>query len=321
MRFALFMIFTAIVASQAAAEEFSIHSSEVDDRKAVIATVEPVHLLVARARIGGTIIRVNVKEGDRIAAGAEVAAVVDQKLALQMQALDSRIKSQQAQRDQAQTDFDRTQELMRRGVSSQMQLDKARTALDVAERTATAMRSDRDVIMQQAAEGAVLAPGAGRVLTVPVSEGRVVLPGETIATLAEDNYILRLSLPERHARFMRAGDTVLIGARGEQTETPETMRKGKVRLVYPEIQGGRVVADVDVDHLGDYFVGERTRVYVATGKRDAIIVPADYVYRRAGVNFVRLKDGTEIVVQPGETRPGGVEILSGLADGDVVVRP
>jgi hypothetical protein len=120
---------------------------------------------------------------------------------------------------------------------------------------------------------------------------------------------------------MRAGDMVLIGARGDQTDDEDAMRKGKVRLVYPEIQGGRVVADVEVGELGDYFVGERTRVYVATGKRDTIIVPAAYVYRRAGVNFVRLKDGTEIVVQPGETRPGGVEILSGLADGDVVVRP
>ncbi|MGO9675097.1 MAG: efflux RND transporter periplasmic adaptor subunit [Methylocella sp.] len=321
MRFALALLSVTIVASAASAGEFSIHTTNVDDRKAVIATVEPVHLLVARARIGGTIIRVNVKEGDRIATGAEVATVVDQKLALQMQALDSRIKSQQAQRDQAKIDFDRVQELLRRGVNSQMQLDQARTALDVAERTAAAMRSDRDVIMQQAAEGAVLAPGAGRVLTVPVSEGRVVLPGETIATLAEDNYILRLSLPERHARFMRAGDTVLIAARGDQTESGETMRKGKVRLVYPEIQGGRVIADVDVDQLGDYFVGERTRVYVATGKRDTIIVPASYVYQRAGVNFVRLKSGAEIVVQPGETGPDGVEILSGLTDGDVVTQP
>ncbi len=321
MRLALALLFTAIVASAASADEFSIHTIQVDDRKAVIATVEPVHLLVARARIGGTIMRVNVKEGDRIAAGAEVATVVDQKLALQMQALDSRIKSQQAQRDQAKIDFDRVQELMRRGVNSQMQLDQARTALDVAERTAAAMHSDRDVIMQQAAEGAVLAPGAGRVLTVPVSEGRVALPGETIATLAEDNYILRLSLPERHARFMRAGDMVLIAARGDQTESEETMRKGKVRLVYPEIQGGRVIADVDVDQLGDYFVGERPRVYVTTGKRETIVVPATYVYQRAGVNFVRLKNGAEIVVQPGETRPDGVEILSGLTDGDVVTHP
>lgn len=321
MRFALIVFSTVILAPYAFAEDISVHSSQVDDLKSVIATVEPVHLLAARARIGGTIIRLKVREGDRLAAGAEVGLVVDQKLALQIQALDSRIRSQQAQRDQAKIDFDRVTELRSRGISSQVQFDQARTALDVAERTAAAMRSDRDVIVQQTAEGTVLAPGAGRVLTVPVSEGRVVLPGETLATLAEDNYVLRLSLPERHARFMRAGDDVLIAGRGDQADDGGTMRRGKVRIVYPEIQGGRVIADVDVENLGNYFVGERTRVYLPTGKRDTILVPADALYRRAGVNFVQLKDGAEVVVQPGATRPEGVEILSGLKEGDVVLRP
>ena len=127
------------------------------------------------------------------------------------------------------------------------------------------MGSDRDVVAQRMSEGAVLAPGAGRILRVPVSEGSVVLPGETIATLAEDHYILRLQLPERHARFMRAGDAVQIGARG--LEDDGAKREGRVRLVYPEIEGGRVIADVEVPALGDDFVGERTRVYVNTGMR------------------------------------------------------
>ena len=298
---------------------------DVADRKAVVATVEPVHQLVARARIGGTIASLAIKEGDVVAAGAEIAVVADQKLALQMQALDSRIASQQSQRDQAKADFDRVAELQKRGVSTQTQLDQARTNLDVAERNLTAMRADRSVIAQQASEGAVLAPGAGRALKVPVSLGQVILPGETIATLAEDQFILRLQLPERHAQFMRAGDTVLIGARGMQAEATETMREGKVRLVYPEIQGGRVIADVEVPGLGDYFVGERTRVYIDAGTRRTLVVPASYVYRRAGVNYVRLAGGDEIVVQPGEPRDigetKGVEILAGLKDGDTLAAP
>ena len=298
-----------------------VHETSVEDRKAVIATVEPVRQLVARARIGGTVTSLKVREGDEVGSGSEIAVVVDQKLALQMQALDSRIRSQQAQRDQALADFNRTRELQQRGVSSQLQLEQARTALDVAERTLTAMGSDRDVIAQQAVEGAVLAPGAGRVLSVPVSEGRVVLPGEVIATLAEENYILRLELPERHAQFVRAGDKVLIGSRGLVASAEEELREGRVRLVYPEIKGGRVVADVEVEKLGDYFVGERTRVYVTTGKREAIVIPPDYVFRRAGLNYVKLKDGTVVVVQPGEQRAEGLEILSGLKEGDVVVAP
>jgi multidrug efflux system membrane fusion protein len=303
------------------ATEVTVHISKIEDRKAVIATVEPVRQLVARARIGGTIVSLKAREGDEVAAAAIIAVVADQKLALQTQALDQRIRSQQAQRDQAKSDFDRVQELQRRGVSTQTQLDQAKTTLDIADRTLAAMRSDRSVIEQQTAEGAVLAPGAGRVLSVPATEGRVVLPGETIATLAEDRYVLRLSLPERHARIMRAGDAVLIGARGETTDNEGRRREGRVRIVYPEIQGGRVIADVEVAELGNYFVGERTRVYVATGEREAFFVPAAALYRRGGAIFVRLKGGDEVVVQPGETRAEGVEILSGLRDGDVVTLP
>ncbi|MDE2362526.1 MAG: efflux RND transporter periplasmic adaptor subunit [Hyphomicrobiales bacterium] len=310
-----------LTAHSAVASEFQVKPTEVDDRKAVIATVEPVHQLVARARIGGTIVQLGVKEGDRVAAGAEIARVVDQKLALQMQALDSRIRSQQAQRDQAKLDFDRVSELVKRGVSTQTQFDQARTTLDVAARNLAAMNSDRDVIVQQTAEGAVLAPGAGRVLTVPVTAGRVLLPGETVATIAEDQYILRLQLPERHARYMRAGDSVLIAGRGDTTSDAQGMQTGKVRLVYPEIAGGRVVADVDVPGLGDYFIGERTRVYVSTGKRTTFVVPAAAVYERSGVDFVKLKGGEEIVVQKGDVTSEGVEILSGLKAGDVALVP
>jgi membrane fusion protein, multidrug efflux system len=294
----------------------------VDDRKAVIATVEPVHELIARARIPGTITRLTVKEGDQVADGDRIALVVDQKLLYRMQATGGRIQAQQAERDQAQIDYERTQQLRRSGVASQSQLDQARTRLDVAERTLQALRSDRQVIEQQAAEGAVLAPGAGRVLKVPVQEGSVVLAGDTIATMASKNYILRLQLPERHARFIRPGDTILVGERGlGAMQDLEELRRGKVVLVYPEIDQGRVTADVQVEGLGDYFVGERTRVYVATGTRPALVIPEGYLYRRFGVDYVRLKDGTEVVVQPGLPVEGGLEILAGLKPGDVVARP
>lgn len=319
MRLALLIVAVMATPLPATAETFVVHASSVPDEKAIVATVEPVHELTARARIGGTIASLSIKEGDRVAAGAEVASVADPKLVLQGQALDSRIDSQQSQRDKAQSDYDRAVELQRRGVNTQVQVDAAKTALDVAERTLDAMRSDRDVIAQQMKEGAVLAPGAGRVLRVPVSEGSVILPGETIATIAEDHYILRLQLPERHARFMRAGDVVKIGGRGLAEDGPRS--EGRVRLVYPEIQGGRVIADVESAGVGDYFVGERTRVYVATGERRAIIIPRGYVYQRAGVDFVKLKGGDEVVVQLGSRDGQTVEVLAGLKDGDEIATP
>jgi membrane fusion protein, multidrug efflux system len=318
-RCAALAVFLAGVASPGRAEETVAHVASVEDMKSVIATVEPVHLLALRARLGGIVTRLKIKEGDEVAAGEEVAMVSDQKLLLQTQAIDQRIRSQQAQRDRAKADFDRAQDLLQRGVTTKVLFDQAKTALDVADRNLAAMKNDRGVIEQQTAEGAVLASASGRVLSTPVSIGRVVMPGETIATVAEDRYILRLQLPERHAKFLRAGDVVQIGGRGVEEQPSAKRTNGQVRIVYPEIQGGRVIADVEVEGLGGYFVGERTRVYVPTGKRDTIFIPRAAVYRRAGVDFVRLKNGGEVAVQTGEPRGDQIEILSGLKDGDVVV--
>lgn len=311
----------ATLAGTAVAADQPVVRREVDDRKAIIATVSPIRDLKARARIGGTVTSLAVREGDSVATGARIALVVDPKLALQIQALDSRLEAQKANFEQARIDFDRVQQLRTSGTSSQAQLDQARTRLENAERLLRALRSDREVVEQQSTEGEVLAPGAGRVLTAPIAVGSVVMPGETIATLAADHYILRLQLPERHARFLKAGDEILVGTRGLQPQDQETLRKGRVTLVYPQIEQGRVVADAVVEGLGDYFVGERTRVYVGTGKRDALVVPPDFVYRRSGVSYVRLKDGTEVPVQVGLPVDGGVELLAGARDGDIVVKP
>ncbi len=311
----------ALLAGPAVAADQAVVKREVDDRKAIIATVAPIRDLKARARIGGTVTRLTVREGDSIAAGAQLALVVDPKLALQIQALDSRLEAQKANLEQAKLDFERVQQLRTSGTSSQAQLDQVRTRLEAADRLLRALRSDREVVEQQSTEGEVLAPGAGRVLTVPVAVGSVVMPGETIATLAADNYILRLQLPERHARSLKAGDEILVGSRGLQPQDQETLRRGRVTLVYPQIEQGRVVADAIVEGLGDYFVGERTRVYVSTGRREALVVPPDYVYRRFGVSYVKLRDGTEVPVQVGQPVDGGIELLSGAREGDIVVKP
>ena len=317
MRLVLSLVLS-VIAWPVLAAEFAVERRQIDDLKAVIATVEPGRLLTARARIGGIVEQLKTKEGQAVETGAEIALVADQKLLLQVRGLDQRIRSQQATRDQARADAERYQELLRRGAGTQTQADQARTALDVSERVLSALNADRDVIVQQMTEGAVLAPGKGRVITVPVVEGQVVMPGETIATIAVDGYILRLQLPERHARFMRAGDTVMIGGRGDD---PQGAKTGKVRIVYPDIQGGRVIADVEVDGLADYFVGERIRVLVPTGKREAIFIPKKALSVRAGVWFVTLKNGGEVAVQPGEARGDLIEILSGLKTGDYVVTP
>lgn len=319
----LAMAFAAFAAQALAAEPGHLVTRvDIDDRKAVIATVETLREVAARARIGGAVAQLLVREGDQVAAGSRIAQVVDEKLALQVEAIDARIQAQQAQRDQARIDFDRAEDLRRSGTVAQARVDEVRTRLDVAERTLRAVRAERNVLLQQSAEGAVLSPGSGRILRVPLNERSVVLPGDTIATIATDAYVLRLRLPERHARSLKAGDAILVGERGLQAAgAPATLRRGRVTLVYPQIEQGRVVADVEVEGLGGYFVGERTRVYVSTGVRSAFVIPPELVVRRHGVDYVRLVDGSDVVVQVGAISGDGVEILAGLRDGDRVIKP
>lgn len=304
----------------ALAQEITVEERMVDDLKAVFATVASLDTTLARSRIGGTITGLAVDEGSRVEEGALLARVEDPKLALDVAALDSRIVSAEAEVKLAGIERERINTLRRKGTVSQAMLDSADTALSVATGKLAALRAGRAQVLERQSEGDVLAPKPGRVLQVPVTDRQVILPGETVAVIAAQDYVLRLHLPERHARFLKQGDPVLVGARGLAVED-ETLREGRVRQVYPELERGRVVADVTAEGLGDYFVGERTRVYVATGQRPAIVVPADYLFTRSGVTYAHLAGLGDAVVQPGLPADGGIEILSGLRPGDVLMKP
>ena len=135
-----------------------------------------------------------------------IATVGDEKIARQMKSLDAQIAGLEAQLAKAQADLSRAESLAERGTIPRVRLDEARTAADVASNALRSRVAERSVVEQQLTEGQVLAPAAGRVLKVPYTIGAVVLPGETIATIAEKNFVLRLRVPERHARFLKAGD-------------------------------------------------------------------------------------------------------------------
>ena len=317
----------ALTAQAAFAQQtFTVATKVVADEKAVFATVESANVVPARARIGGTVAALNIKEGDAVKQGQVIATVGDEKLALQMKSLDAQISALEAQVAQAQADFTRAEDLFSRGTVPKTTLDQARTALNVATNMLKARTAERSVIQQQVTEGNVLAPASGRVLKVPLTVGTVILPGETVASIAEQNFILRLRLPERHARFLKAGDTVRID--GEELGKSGA-QFGTIKLVYPQIEDGRVIADAAVANLGDYFVGERIRVWVSAGERDSTIVPGMFITTRFGIDYARVRQGAETIdvpVQRGRElprpdMPDALEILSGLNSGDVLVRP
>jgi len=316
-----------VVRAPAAAEEIFVATpSAVSDQKAVFATVESRRVVPGRTRIGGTIAALAIKEGDRVELGQVIATVGDEKLALQMKSLDAQIAGLEAQLTQAQSDLTRAEDLFEKGTIPKTRLDETRTAFNVASNAMRARSAEKSVIQQQLTEGNILAPTAGRVLKVPLTVGTVVLPGDVVAQIAEQNFVLRLRVPERQAGLMKAGDPVRIDAEEIGESAP---RFGTITLVYPQIEDGRVVGDATVEGLGDYFVNRRIRVWIAASDRTAFVIPERFVSTRFGIDHVRIRGANgdaDGPVQrgraaPRKDMPDGLEILSGLKASDKLVRP
>jgi RND family efflux transporter MFP subunit len=330
-----FLIVTGVAISQAGGatsvmpQQFKIMELEVDDLKSVFATVRSKDRIEARVRTPGTVTTLKVDEGAQVEPGQVLALVADPKIAIKIKSLEAQIVGLESRVATAKLDYGRAEQLLQRGVTPRARVDQLRTAFEVATNELKSAQAERQVAEEEITEGQILAPAAGRVLKVPVTVGSVVMAGESIATLAANQFLLRLELPERHARFMKKGDHVRLGARG-LAPNQNNVSEGLIIQVYPELQGGRVLADAEVAGLGDYFVGERALVWISVGKRNTIVIPADYAQERFGLDYVRLwQNGNEtadIVVQLGRSAPlsdgkDGIEVLAGLKAGDTIVRP
>lgn len=324
-----FFGFTSTPAPQPAPapKTFLVAPSSIRDEKAVFATVQSAYVVPARSRIGGTILELKVRQGDAVKSGQVIATVADAKLALQINSYAAQVQAASAQVAQAKVEYDRAQRLVAQGAIARNAFDQARTNYNVALSNLKSINAQRSVVQQQVTEGEILAPTSGRVITVPVTAGTVVMNGDTVATVAEQDFVLRLKVPERHARFMKAGDAVRLE---DDDMSLTSSRSGRINLVYPQIEAGQVMADATVAGLSDYFVGERVRIWVAAGSRQAIIVPARLLVTRSGIDYARLwrKDGPPLTVpvQRGQARAragiaDGVEILSGLRPGDRLIAP
>ncbi|MBV6636339.1 MAG: efflux RND transporter periplasmic adaptor subunit [Mameliella sp.] len=292
--------------------------------KSVYGQVETRNRVPARTRIGGTVTELDVSEGDRVEAGQRIAMVVDDKLDFQLGSLDARLTALNAQLETAEADLARGEQLIERGVITAQRFDQLQTAVDVIQGEIRSLGSERLVIEQQIAEGAVLSPEAGVVLSVPISRGSVVKPGEVAAVVAGGGVFLRLSVPERHASDLLEGAEIEIGT--VQTET-STRKTGRLAKLYPQIEGGRLQADVEVAGLDPRFVGRRMPVRLPVGERSAILVPERALDRVGGLDFLTIEaedgDKRRRTVVPGGTviRDGETwrEILTGLDVGDRVV--
>lgn len=310
-------LLAAVLGSPVAAGEYLVQPVETTETKALFGRIESRFVVPARSRIGGTLTALEVSEGSSVTAGQAIARITDPKLESQLAAAEARIASARSQLENAETELKRNEELLAKGATTTQRVDAVRTTVEVARNGVTEAEAARQVTATLIEDGAILAPADGRVLSVPVRLGAVVMPGESVATITGGGVFLRLAIPERHAAGLALGAKVAVEA-----------GQGSIEKVYPQIEQGRVIVDVAVDGLSDSFIGQRVLVQVPVAARQVLAVPEAALEQRAGLDLLRLTSAegeAEITVIPGALieGPDGPlrEILTGLRAGDTVIVP
>jgi RND family efflux transporter MFP subunit len=309
------------VIAPARGERLTVTESVIDAVKPVSAVVASRDLGEARARIPGTLTQLNVREGDTVRQGQVIGVVTDNRVGLETAAFGAQVAAAEAEAARARADLSRIQTLFDRGIYAQARLDQALAASQAANAQVRAARAVRAASAETGAQGRILAPTSGRVLAADVPAGSVVSAGQSVATITAGPLILRLELPEAQGRNLRVGQSVIVSS-----DDLPGVSAGTIAQVYPASTAGQTTADIFVAGLSSDRVGQRVIVQAPVGQRRALVIPRRFVSTRYGIDFVRTVDPagrvSEAPVQLGG--PAGedrVEVLSGLAVGNVVLAP
>jgi RND family efflux transporter MFP subunit len=184
------------VEAVARGERLALQSAPIADYKPVAATVTTRRMGEARARIGGTLVRLAVKEGDRVREGQVIAIVADQRLALETRAFEAQAAAAAAVATRAQADDARVRTLYDKGIYAKARLDQADADAKSAQASLEAARAQRAASAELSAQGAILAPASGRVLHADVPPGSVVTAGQTVVVVTAGEPLLRFEMPE-----------------------------------------------------------------------------------------------------------------------------
>ncbi len=278
----------------------------------------------ARARIGGTLTRLLVREGDTVEKGELVAVIGDDRIDAEARAASAAVTAAAATAERTKSALERAERLFAAQAIARAEIERARTEASAAEAGLRAARAQAAAAQAVKEQGQVAAPADGRVTRAPIPQGSVVLPGEVVVAISTGAQVLRIELPESEGRTLEQGQELRIveGANGAETAI--------VRQVYPAVTRGRVTVDLDAPGVSDDLIGSRVRVAAPLGVRRAIVIPERMIVTRFGADYVRLLRAGDAVIEapvqrgadiPTDETPDGVEILSGLRAGDRILPP
>jgi RND family efflux transporter MFP subunit len=145
--------------------------------------VQAVRQATLAAQVGGNVIGLPVKAGDRLKAGQLVARLDARDALAALQRSDAGVVQAEGVLRSAKLAVERSRELRRQGFISQAALDVAETELSTAQGAADQSRAARSQAALAQGFATLSAPFDAVVLATHVERGDLALPGRAVATL------------------------------------------------------------------------------------------------------------------------------------------
>lgn len=162
-------------------------------------------------RVGGKLVQRSVDVGQRVTAGALLAQLDAQDLALAAQAAQAQVAAAQTQRDLAAADFKRFSDLKAQGFVSGAEIERRQATLDAAEAALRQAKAQGAVQGNQAGYTRLLADGPGVVVAVEAEPGQVVAAGAPVVRIARDGVRdAVIAVPEDRVGAMRIGQVAQV---------------------------------------------------------------------------------------------------------------
>jgi len=291
-------------------------------------TVKSEYEVVLSAQRTGRVVKLPVREGDRVKAGDLIARLDLSEESVQSESV---LAQTRATYEEAEKSLKRAEGLFASGMIAQQDLDSARRAFEVARSQYEASRDDVQVKKDYSV---IKAPVSGVVSKKYTEVGELLLPGKQIVTIVDpDRVYVLATIDEVDVGRLQLDQPVTISV----DAFPGEKFTGAIRRISPIVSGGKLetrTADVWI-----YFTAKDARikpgmsadveVLIAT-RRDVLSVPSQAIIERDGKKQVYAAEGkdlrpgstTRALLQPveiGESNWVSTEIRKGLATGAFVV--
>lgn len=139
-----------------------------------VVAAQPDRDAIVSAQVAGRLVRVRVREGDRVRAGAALAEVETAQLQDALRQGEALLAQARAQREAAAAAATREQHLYERGISARQSFEAARAALGQAQGACELASAQLDVARRNLERASVRAPIDGVVVRLLRREGELV---------------------------------------------------------------------------------------------------------------------------------------------------